>query len=98
MRNIEDLLNEAVNNSTPVNIILNGSGSMSDKDMIESIKKVSKQFSNANLFVYDTTNDEVALLNSINEFKPNGPHNNKLGGLNKFFKDHIGENTIFMTN
>lgn len=98
MRNIKELLNETANNSIPVNIILNSSGSMGDKDMTESIKKVLKQFGNANLFVYLTSDDEVVELNDINEFKPNGPHNNKLDGLNKFFKSHLGENNIFMTN
>lgn len=55
------------------------------------------QFSNANLFVYNASDDVVEELNSIKEFKPSGPHN-KLVGLNKFFMDHIGENNIFMTN
>lgn len=95
MRNITDLINES---NIAVNIILNGSGSMSDKDMKESIKKILKQFGNANLFVYNTSDDEVVPLNSINEFKPNGPHNNKLSGLNKFFMDHLGENNIYMAN
>ena len=57
-----------------------------------------KQFSNANLFIYNATDDVVEELNSINEFKPSWPHNNKLVGLNKFFMDHIGENNIFMAN
>ena len=96
MKNITDLL---INESNiAVNIILNGSGSMTDRDMTESIKKILKQFNNANLFVYNTSNDEVVELNGINEFKPGGPHNNKLDGLNKFFKSHLGENNIFMTN
>ena len=48
MRNITDLL---INESNiAVNIILNGSGSMGDRDMKESIKMVLKQFGNANLF------------------------------------------------
>ena len=95
MRNIIDVINES---NLPVNVILNGSGSMNDKDMKESIKKVLKQFSNANLFVYNAADDVVEELNSIKEFKPSGPHNNKLVGLNKFFMDHIGENNIFMAN
>ena len=48
MRNIIDVINES---NLPVNVILNDSGSMNDKDMKESIKKVLKQFSNANLFI-----------------------------------------------
>lgn len=95
MRNIIDVINES---NLAVNVILNGSGSMNDKDMKESIKKVLKQFSNANLFIYNATDDAVEELNSINEFKPSGPHNNKLVGLNKLFMDHIGENNIFMAN
>lgn len=67
MRNIIDVINES---NLPVNVILNGSGSMNDKDMKESIKKVLKQFSNANLFIYNATDDVVEELNSINEFKP----------------------------
>lgn len=96
MRNITDLL---INESNiDVNIILNGSGSMNDKDIKESIKKVAKQFGNVNLFVYNTLHDEVEPLNSIDEFKGEGPHDNRLSGLSKFFGEHLGENNIFMTN
>lgn len=96
MRNITDLL---INESNiPVNIILNGSGSMNDKDIKESSKKILKQFGNVNLFVYNTLDDEVVSLNSIDEFKPQGPHDNRLSGLSKFFGHHLGENNIFMTN
>ncbi len=99
MRNIKDLLNESANNSIPVNIILNGSGSMhGDKEMKDAINAVLKQFTHANLFVYNTSDDEVVELNGMNEFKPAGPHNNKLKGLDKFFMDHIGQTNIFMTN
>ena len=79
------------------NIIISGSGSMYGNG--ENIALVLKKtFKNANLFIYDTSNDKVIPLKDINDFKAAGPHNNKLSGIAKFYGEHLGEMTIFIQN
>ena len=79
------------------NIIISGSGSMYGNG--ENIALVLKKtFKNANLFMYDTSNDKVIPLKDINDFKAAGPHNNKLSGIAKFYGEHLGEMTIFIQN
>lgn len=95
MKSINEFISESKNQVD--NIIISGSGSMSgDGENIALVLK--KTFKNANLYVYNTSKDEVIPLEDINDFKAAGPHNNKLSGVAKFYEDHLGEMTIFVQN
>lgn len=97
MKNIKDYMIHESSGSTVDNIIISGSGSMSsDGENIALLLK--KTFKNANLYVYNTSKDEVIPLEDINDFKAAGPHNNKLSGVAKFYEEHLGEMTIFIQN
>ena len=97
MKNIKDYMIHESSGSTVDNIIISGSGSMSsDGENIALLLK--KTFKNANLYVYNTSKDEVIPLEDINDFKATGPHNNKLSGVAKFYEEHLGEMTIFIQN
>ena len=95
MKSINEFICESKNQVD--NIIIGGSGSMSgDGENIALVLK--KTFKNANLYVYNTSKDEVIPLEDINDFKAAGPHNNKLSGVAKFYGEHLGEMTIFVQN
>lgn len=96
MKQIKNFLFESSVDNKVDNIILSGSGSM--HTALDVITTLQKNFKNANLYVYDTKDDKVLPLDDINEFKPSGPHADKLNGLAKFYLDHVGEMTIFVQN
>jgi len=97
MKNIKDYMIHESSGTTVDNIIVSGSGSMSG-DGENIALQLKKTFKNANLFMYDTSNDEVIPLKDINDYEANGPHNNKLSGIAKFYGEHLGEMTIFIQN
>jgi methylmalonyl-CoA mutase cobalamin-binding subunit len=98
MKQIQNFLFEASIVNQVDNIIISGCGSMHNENVINVIKSLKNNFKNANLYVYDGDKDEVIPLKDINDFKANGPHNNNLSGIAKFYKDHLGEITIFIQN
>ena len=97
MKQIQNFLFETSIANQVDNIIISGSGSMS-KDGKNIALVLKKFFKNANLFMYDTSNDKVIPLEDIDDFKAAGPHNNKLSGVAKFYEEHLGEMTIFIQN
>ena len=70
--------------------------------MSEDGKKIAtdlmKLYSNANLFQYDEGNEEIISLNDLSDYKPHGPHSNKFEAISEFYKEHLGEMTIFVQN
>jgi len=81
-----------------VNIIIQESGSMNNKDEHSAIKKIINVFKSENVSLYGFKDNKVHSVESFDELIFDGPHAKDFEDLNNFYEEHFGCLNIFIRN
>ena len=100
MKNLVDKINESKTNinlgDAVDNVIISNSGSMAELGPV--VANYFAKNTKAKLYVFDCESGDITEIKDPKEYTVGGPHSNNLQAVEKFYKSHLGDLTIFVQN